>query len=290
MASTSKPIGLRSGSSSRNAWTLSECFSRIQLLTWQLISSWLLSQYLWYVNREYINASYLLIDVDIWSSNALETQICCLRCHPRWSAVRSHWFPRGQHLNLLTSVTEQSPAGSREWSFSSRSWFPHVSTNIPHPPDWSSRLTLSVLANARVAGLLATDDIGVVSLLLFWGMLELGVGMIAICLPTLRPLFRDWSPESIMRSIRSALSLHSIHSGGGSPGRSTGRSAKEVQQLGSESSIVGINMENITNGRASTEGTSTQAYRFQEGRSWTESHGEGDFRVNQEIHHGHQEV
>lgn len=121
-------------------------------------------------------------------------------------------------------------------------------------------------------------------------MLELGVGMIAICLPTLRPLFRDWSPESIVRSIRSALSLHSIHSGGGSPGRSTGRSAKEAQQLGSESSIVGINMENITKGKASTEGTITQAYRGHEGQSWTESHGEGEIMVNQEVYLSHQEV
>lgn len=147
-----------------------------------------------------------------------------------------------------------------------------------------------MLANARVAGLLATDDIGVVSLLLFWGMLELGVGMIAICLPTLRPLFRDWSPESLIRSIRSALSLHSTRSAGSSPGRSTGRSAKEAQQLGSESSIAGINMEDITNSRPRTEGTITPADRGQEGRRWTESHGESDIRVNREILISHQEV
>ena len=72
----------------------------------------------------------------------------------------------------------------------------------------------------------AGEDTGVVSLLLFWGMLELGVGMIAICLPTLRPLFAGWSPESIIRSIRSAIFLRSVHSGGskGSKG-STGRTS-----------------------------------------------------------------
>ena len=121
-------------------------------------------------------------------------------------------------------------------------------------------------------------------------MLELGVGMIAICLPTLRPLFRDWSPESLIRSIRSALSLQSIHSGGSRPGRSTDRSVKEAQRLDSESSVVGINMDNITNGKASTEGIITQAYRSQEGRSWTGSHVEGDIRVNQDIYVSHQEV
>ena len=148
---------------------------------------------------------------------------------------------------------------------------------------------LSVLANARVAGLLATDDIGVVSLLLFWGMVELGVGMIAICLPTLRPLFRGWSPESIIRSIRSALSLRSIHSGGSSA-RSTGRPAKDVQQVGSESSIVGINMETITNGKASTEGNVTRVYGDEEGRNQTERHGEGDIRVDREFGLSRQEV
>ena len=63
-------------------------------------------------------------------------------------------------------------------------------------------------------------------------MVELGVGMIAICLPTLRPLFAGWSPESIIRSIRSAISLRSFHSGGskgskGSAGKaSLGRGTK----------------------------------------------------------------
>lgn len=54
--------------------------------------------------------------------------------------------------------------------------------------------------------------LGIVSILLFWGMMEMGVGMIAICLPTLRPFFRSWSLESIVRSFRS-ISLRSIGSG-----------------------------------------------------------------------------
>ena len=47
---------------------------------------------------------------------------------------------------------------------------------------------------------------------MFWGMLEMGVALIAVCLPTLRPLFHGWSPESIIRSFRSALSLGSVGS------------------------------------------------------------------------------
>ena len=45
-------------------------------------------------------------------------------------------------------------------------------------------------------------------------MVELGVGMIAICLPILRPLFASLSLKSIILSIRSAISLRPFHSGG----------------------------------------------------------------------------
>ena len=144
-----------------------------------------------------------------------------------------------------------------------------------------------------MAGLLATDDIGVVSLLLFWGMVELGVGIIAICLPTLRPLFRGFSPESILRSIRSALSLRSIHSGSSGARRSPGRSAaKEAQQpLGSDSSIVGIHMEATTYDKASAEGVVTRAYGGEEGRGGhMEGQGGSDIRVDREVVLSRQEV
>ena len=121
-------------------------------------------------------------------------------------------------------------------------------------------------------------------------MVELGVGMVAICLPTLRPLFRGWSPESIIRSVRSALSLRSIHSGGSSPRRSTGRSAGEAQQLGSESSIVGINMANVANVKISTEGNFAPAYGGEEDYRRTEGRGEGDIRVDREFVLSRQEV
>ena len=44
---------------------------------------------------------------------------------------------------------------------------------------------------------------------MFWGMLEMGVAMVAVCLPTLRPLFHDWTPESAMRSLLSVFSMGS---------------------------------------------------------------------------------
>lgn len=55
-------------------------------------------------------------------------------------------------------------------------------------------------------------QIAVVSLILFWPMIQMGVALIAACLPTLRPVFHDFSPESVIRSLRSKLSLHSTPS------------------------------------------------------------------------------
>ena len=44
---------------------------------------------------------------------------------------------------------------------------------------------------------------------MFWGLMEMGVAMVAVCLPTLRPLFHDWTPESVMRSLLSVFSVSS---------------------------------------------------------------------------------
>lgn len=45
-----------------------------------------------------------------------------------------------------------------------------------------------------------------------WGYVEAGVGVIAACLPTLRPLMNSRMPESIINSARSKLSLNSLKS------------------------------------------------------------------------------
>lgn len=41
-------------------------------------------------------------------------------------------------------------------------------------------------------------------------MVELGVGMIAICLPTFRALVTEKSIKTVIHNVRSAISLHSI--------------------------------------------------------------------------------
>ena len=50
---------------------------------------------------------------------------------------------------------------------------------------------------------------------IYWSLVETAMAVISACLPTLRPLFHGFSPESILGSIRSRISLKS---GGGSRG------------------------------------------------------------------------
>ena len=73
---------------------------------------------------------------------------------------------------------------------------------------------------------------------MFWGMLEMGVGIVAICLPTLRPLFMGWSPETLMRSVRSVLSLRSM--GSSKRSRYSENESKKFRERGeSQTSLAG---------------------------------------------------
>lgn len=47
---------------------------------------------------------------------------------------------------------------------------------------------------------------------LYWSIIEAGLSIIAICLPTLRPLFARKSMDSIVRSVRGVMSLGSVTS------------------------------------------------------------------------------
>jgi hypothetical protein len=60
---------------------------------------------------------------------------------------------------------------------------------------------------------------------MFWGMLEIGVAMVAACLPFLRPLFQDWSSEGFFDSIRSVWTLRSTRASIGSFGSGRKKSA-----------------------------------------------------------------
>lgn len=52
---------------------------------------------------------------------------------------------------------------------------------------------------------------------MLWTSIEPTLGVIGACLPTLRPFFSGISPESVIRSIRSQISLHSLRSPRASP-------------------------------------------------------------------------
>lgn len=94
----------------------------------------------------------------------------------------------------------------------------------------------ALFSHAEVGGVPSDDDVGIVSILMFWGMLEVGIAMIAACLPVLRPLFQGWSPESIIRSFRSQISLRSSGSGNKASHNAKG-SAKRTE---SETAITGV--------------------------------------------------
>ncbi|KAF1955639.1 hypothetical protein CC80DRAFT_415320 [Byssothecium circinans] len=48
-----------------------------------------------------------------------------------------------------------------------------------------------------------------ITTMLFWSMLEINLGIVAICLPTLRPIFQHKSVESVINSVRGRVSIKS---------------------------------------------------------------------------------
>ncbi|KAI4146134.1 MAG: hypothetical protein LQ340_006035 [Diploschistes diacapsis] len=72
-------------------------------------------------------------------------------------------------------------------------------------------------------------------------MIESSLGILGACLPALRPIFRGFSPESVIRSIRSALSLDSLGSRHSKTGSERSKQpAKAIDQNGSEVELTGV--------------------------------------------------
>ncbi|OCL09075.1 hypothetical protein AOQ84DRAFT_376166 [Glonium stellatum] len=55
------------------------------------------------------------------------------------------------------------------------------------------------------------DEDLLITTLLFWCMVEVTLGLLAACLPTLRGLFKPHSVDSVVRSVRSKISLRSAN-------------------------------------------------------------------------------
>ena len=80
---------------------------------------------------------------------------------------------------------------------------------------------------------------------LYWSIIEASLNIVAACLPTLGPLVAEVSVESAVRSVRNAISLHSLRSRGSSDskrsnGSRTVKSRHTQFEAGSTSSAAAI--------------------------------------------------
>ena len=62
----------------------------------------------------------------------------------------------------------------------------------------------------RVVGVDTRDSIGTTNVGLFWSMIEMGVGMVAICLPSLRPLLKGRIPGFSTRKTGGGEETYSL--------------------------------------------------------------------------------
>ncbi|PQE27152.1 integral membrane protein [Rutstroemia sp. NJR-2017a WRK4] len=74
--------------------------------------------------------------------------------------------------------------------------------------EWLSSLSISTILDTTLG---YRDFLGLVTNVEIWSEVEVCIAVIAACLPTLRPLFSGSSPESIIGSIRSVISLSSLN-------------------------------------------------------------------------------
>ncbi|PSN75085.1 hypothetical protein BS50DRAFT_671333 [Corynespora cassiicola Philippines] len=70
---------------------------------------------------------------------------------------------------------------------------------------------------------------------MYWTIPETCIAVVGACLPTLRPIFHGWSPESVIGSVRSALSLGSLSSNHRKDGSPTKTSSQPTSHAGTDS-------------------------------------------------------
>ncbi|EHL03031.1 hypothetical protein M7I_1005 [Glarea lozoyensis 74030] len=71
--------------------------------------------------------------------------------------------------------------------------------------------------------------------IVYWPMISASVGIIAACLPTLRPLFKGWSVELFIANMKSTFTLRSTTASShwDGTGRSKGSRSGDEESLGS---------------------------------------------------------
>ncbi|KAL3481677.1 hypothetical protein BJX99DRAFT_253205 [Aspergillus californicus] len=77
----------------------------------------------------------------------------------------------------------------------------------------ASAARMSIYIDHVVNAFAQSDGETLITYLLFWTMIECGLGVIVICLPALRPLYRRITLASITSSIKSTWPLRSLSSG-----------------------------------------------------------------------------
>ncbi len=76
--------------------------------------------------------------------------------------------------------------------------------------------------------------------MMFWSMIEMGIAVVAGCLPTIWPLISNISLDDMMRTVRSVLSLDSLRSaasGSQSRSKSTGRSGSKSDRPSTDADL-----------------------------------------------------
>ncbi|KAI9666608.1 MAG: hypothetical protein M1821_004544 [Bathelium mastoideum] len=83
---------------------------------------------------------------------------------------------------------------------------------------------------------LNADGIGHLTTEIYWSMIEMGISVVAACLPTMKPLFGKLSPENVLNSFRSMFPLRS---------RTSLTSSRSREANGTEQILHRANYENI---------------------------------------------
>ncbi|KAH8663036.1 hypothetical protein BGZ60DRAFT_454850 [Tricladium varicosporioides] len=126
------------------------------------------------------------------------------------------------------------------------------------------------------------DENQTITTILYWGMIEAGLALIACSLPMLKPLISEHGIQSAVNSVRSAISLHSITRSNGSAGSKGGSKASKASNNYSKLEPGATDMAPLRGDRA-VEGTSSatpSSYHLDEPKPIVEA---GKIRIQRDV-------
>jgi hypothetical protein len=117
-----------------------------------------------------------------------------------------------------------------------------------------------------------------ISTIFYWGMIEAGLALIACCLPVLKPLVTERGVQSVINSVRSAISLQSLPNGSnGSKGSKGSRPSKTASYAKMEGDVD----SELLRGDAIIEMNTSNASHVQQPKQTLEP---GKIRVQRDVH------